>query len=67
MYDYANDSSIPEESRNNMDLPRVENAVREILEAIGEDPERAFRRRLKGLLECMPKSLRDSTETSIKT
>ena len=40
MYDYANDSSIPEESRNNMDLPRVENAVREILEAIGEDPDR---------------------------
>lgn len=40
MYDYANDSSIPEESRKNMDLPRVENAVREILEAIGEDPDR---------------------------
>ncbi|WP_081861149.1 GTP cyclohydrolase I FolE [Butyrivibrio sp. AE2032] len=40
MYDYANDSSIPEESRNNMDLPRIENAVREILEAIGEDTER---------------------------
>jgi GTP cyclohydrolase I len=40
MYDYANDSSIPEESRKNMDLPRVEHAVREILEAIGEDPDR---------------------------
>ncbi len=40
MYDYANDSSIPEESRKNMDLPRIENAVREILEAIGEDTER---------------------------
>ena len=40
MYDYANDNSIPEESRQNMDLPRIENAVREILEAIGEDPER---------------------------
>ena len=40
MYDYANDNSIPEESRKNMDLPRVENAVREILEAIGEDPDR---------------------------
>ena len=40
MYDYANDNSIPEESRRNMDLPRVENAVREILEAIGEDPDR---------------------------
>lgn len=40
MYDYANDNSIPEESRQNMDLPKIENAVREILEAIGEDPER---------------------------
>ncbi len=45
MYDYANDSSIPEESRKNMDLPKIENAVRDILEAIGEDPER------EGLLE----------------
>ena len=40
MYDYEHDNSIPEESRRNMDLPRIENAVREILEAIGEDPER---------------------------
>jgi len=40
MYDYVNDNSIPEESRKNMDLPKVENAVREILEAIGEDPDR---------------------------
>ncbi len=40
MYDYEHDNSIPEESRANMDLPRIENAVREILEAIGEDPER---------------------------
>lgn len=40
MYDYEHDNSIPEESRQNMDLPRIENAVREILEAIGEDPER---------------------------
>ena len=40
MYDYANDSSIPEDSRKNMDLPRIENAVREILEAVGEDPDR---------------------------
>ena len=40
MYDYANDNSIPEESRQNMDLPKIENAVREILEAIGEDPDR---------------------------
>ena len=45
MYDYANDNSIPEESRRNMDLPKIEHAVREILEAIGEDPER------EGLLE----------------
>lgn len=45
MYDYANDNSIPEESRLNMDLPKIENAVREILEAIGEDPDR------EGLLE----------------
>ena len=40
MYDYANDNSIPEESRQNMDLPKIENAVRDILEAIGEDPDR---------------------------
>ena len=40
MYDYANDNSIPEESRKNMDLPKIENAVREILEAIGEDLNR---------------------------
>ena len=40
MYDYEHDNSIPEESRQNMDLPRIENAVREILEAIGEDPDR---------------------------
>ena len=40
MYDYANDNSIPEESRKNMDLPKIENALREILEAIVEDPDR---------------------------
>ena len=40
MYDYANDNSIPEESRRNMDLPKIEHAVRKILEAIGEDPDR---------------------------
>ena len=40
MYDYANDNSIPEESRRNMDLPKIEGAVRQILEAIGEDPDR---------------------------
>ena len=40
MYDYANDNSIPEESRRKMDLPKIEHAVREILEAIGEDPDR---------------------------
>ena len=45
MYDYDNDSSIPVESREKMDLPKIENAVREILEAIGEDPGR------EGLLE----------------
>ena len=45
MYDYDNDNSIPEESRKNMDLPKIENAVRDILEAIGEDPNR------EGLLE----------------
>ena len=31
MYDYENDNSIPEESKKNMDLPRIENAVRNIL------------------------------------
>lgn len=40
MYDYENDFQIPEESRKNMDLPALEKAVREILVAIGEDPER---------------------------
>ena len=40
MYDYANDNQIPEESRKNMDLPKIEKAVREILEAVGEDPDR---------------------------
>ena len=40
MYDYDNDESLPIESRKNMDLPKIENAVREILEAIGEDTTR---------------------------
>ena len=40
MYDFENDNSIPEESKKNMDLPKIERAVRDILEAIGEDPER---------------------------
>ncbi len=40
MYDYDNDEALPIESRQNMDLPKIENAVREILEAIGEDPDR---------------------------
>jgi len=40
MYDYKNDNSIPEESRQNMDFEKLENAVRQILEAIGEDPQR---------------------------
>ena len=40
MYDYDNDEALPIESRRNMDLPKIENAVREILEAIGEDTSR---------------------------
>ena len=40
MYDFEHDNSIPEESKKNMDLPKIERAVRDILEAIGEDPER---------------------------
>lgn len=40
MYDYDNDEALPIESRQNMDLPKIEHAVREILEAIGEDPNR---------------------------
>ena len=40
MYDYDNDMQLPIESRKNMDLPKIEHAVREILEAIGEDPDR---------------------------
>src|SRR5574344_2403484 len=40
MYDYQNDNSIPQESREHMDLPKIEHAVRDILEAIGEDPDR---------------------------
>ena len=40
MYDYKNDMSIPEESRENMDLPAIEEAVRTILKAVGEDPDR---------------------------
>ena len=45
MYDYDNDEALPIESRQNMDLPKIENAVRDILKAIGEDPDR------EGLLE----------------
>ena len=40
MYDYDNDEALPIESRQNMDLPKIENAVSEILEAIGEDTTR---------------------------
>ena len=40
MYDYDNDEALPIESRQNMDLPKIENAVREILEAIREDTTR---------------------------
>ena len=42
---YDDDFRVPEESRKGMDLLRIENAVREILIAVGEDPER------EGLLE----------------
>ena len=45
MYDYKNDQSIPQESREKMDLVAVEEAVRTILRAVGEDPDR------EGLLE----------------
>ena len=34
------DFTAPEESLKKMDLPRIENAVREILLAVGEDPDR---------------------------
>ena len=40
MYDYDNDMQLPIESRKNMDLPKIEDAVRMILEAIGEDTDR---------------------------
>jgi len=40
VYDYDSDMTIPEESRQNMDLPAIEDAVRTILKAVGEDPER---------------------------
>lgn len=39
------DFAVPDESLGNMDLPRIERAVREILFAVGEDPDR------EGLLE----------------
>ncbi len=42
---YDDDFRVPEESRKGMDLERIEKAVREILIAVGEDPER------EGLLE----------------
>jgi len=35
------DFAAPEESLVNMDMPRIENAIREILLAVGEDPDRA--------------------------
>lgn len=37
---YQDDFLVPEESLANMDLQRIENAVREILLAVGEDPDR---------------------------
>lgn len=42
---YEDDFRVPEESRKGMDLERIEKAVREILIAVGEDPDR------EGLLE----------------
>lgn len=39
-YDYRNDPDLPIESRENMDLPKIEEAVNMILEAIGEDTSR---------------------------
>lgn len=39
--DLLNESRIPLESRENMDLERIARAVREILFAIGEDPDRS--------------------------
>ena len=40
MYDYDSDFSIPEESKKGMDLSKIEAAVRQILEAVGENPDR---------------------------
>ena len=40
MYDYLNDNQLPIESRQNLDLPKIEDAVKMILEAIGEDTSR---------------------------
>lgn len=40
MYNYDEDFRIPEESRKNMDLQKIETAVRMILEGIGENPDR---------------------------
>lgn len=37
---YDEDFRVPEESRKGMDLERIERAVREILIAVGEDPDR---------------------------
>ena len=52
MYDYKNDSKIPLESRENMDLQAVEDAVRTILKAVGEDPDR------EGLVETPSRGAR---------
>lgn len=40
MSNYDDDFRVPEESRKGMDLERIEKAVREILIAVGEDPDR---------------------------
>ena len=39
MYDYANDNAIPEESRKNMDLPKIENAWKEYERVTGNTRE----------------------------
>ena len=43
MSNYDDDFRVPEESRKGMDLERIERAVREILIAVGEDPDRVSR------------------------
>ena len=65
MSNYDDDFRVPEESRKGMDLPRIERAVREILIAVGEDPDR------EGLIETPDRVARmyspDFTEISART